>query len=278
MMNHLPLRDLDPALPDTQRDAWAFGLASIAVAAGQAILDIEATRPASTTKADGSPVTLADQAAEDLILIHLSQAVPWLPVIAEEQAAQGATPEAGRIFALVDPLDGTKEFISGNGEYTVNIALVRDHQPVVGVIHAPALGAIWLGGKTAYAGDIRHGLFDPATLRPIHCRTAPEQITVVSSRSHPSAQTEAFLQVHAIAARSQAGSSLKFCTIAEGKADLYPRFGPTMEWDTAAGHAILQAAGGGLCQPSGDGFLYGKMGNNWRNGHFIAYGDPRLRP
>ena len=269
---------LDPNLPDNQRDDWAMGLAELAIAAGQVILDIEKTHPASTSKADGSPVTLADQASEALIVGELAQQVPWLTVIAEEQAAAGLNGAAGRIFALVDPLDGTKEFISRNGEYTVNIALIRDHQPVVGVIYAPALGTIWLGGRTALQGTVRDGVFEQAALQPIHCRTAPEGLTVVSSRSHPSPEVEDFLQDYAIAGRSVAGSSLKFCTIAEGRADLYPRFSPTMEWDTAAGHAIVHAAGGGLCNPDGSDFLYGLKQHSWLNGSFIAFGDAGLRP
>ena len=272
------LSSLDPALPDHQRDAWAFGLAELAVSAGQLILEIEKTHPGSTSKADGSPVTLADQASETLIVGELAKRVPWLTVIAEEQAAAGLNGAAGRIFALVDPLDGTKEFISRNGEYTVNIALIRDHQPVVGVIYAPATGKIWLGGRTAWHGSLPAGLFVPEALQPILCRTAPEGLTVVSSRSHPSPEAENFLQAYAVADRSVAGSSLKFCTIAEGRADLYPRFSPTMEWDTAAGHAILMAAGGGLCQPDGSDFCYGLKQHSWLNGPFIAYGDARLRP
>jgi 3'(2'), 5'-bisphosphate nucleotidase len=269
---------LAPDLPDDQRDDWALGLGALAVAAGQVILEIEKTSPASTSKADGSPVTLADQASEALIIGELAKQVPWLTVIAEEQAAAGLNGAAGRIFALVDPLDGTKEFISRNGEYTVNIALIRDHQPVVGVIYAPATGKLWLGGRTALQGTMRDGVFAQTDLQPIHCRTAPAGLTVVSSRSHPSPEVESFLQNHTIAGRSVAGSSLKFCTIAEGRADLYPRFSPTMEWDTAAGHAILLAAGGGLCQPDGSDFLYGLKQDSWLNGPFIAYGDGRLRP
>lgn len=272
------LSRLDPNLPDDQRDDWAFALAGLAVAAGQAILEIEKTHPASTSKADGSPVTLADQASEAIIVGELAQQVPWLTVIAEEQAAAGLNGAAGRIFALVDPLDGTKEFISRNGEYTVNIALIRDHQPVAGVIYAPALGTIWLGGQSAWRGAVRNGVFERETRQPIHCRLMQEKLTVVSSRSHPSPDIEEFLQRYPVTDRSVAGSSLKFCTIAEGRADLYPRFSPTMEWDTAAGHAILLAAGGGLCKPDGSAFLYGLKQPDWLNGPFIAFGDARLHP
>lgn len=283
MENHLPLSRLDPKLSDDQRNDWAIGLAAIAIKAARAILAIEQNMPIHSIKTDGSPVTVADQAAEDIILGELAQEVPWLSVIAEEQAAAGVNVSADRIFALVDPLDGTKEFLSRNGEYSVNIALIRDGKPVAGVIVAPALGKIWLGGQNAFAADLvtsggAISELDPDQLRPIHCRNAPEAITVVSSRSHPSEETERFLDAYRIGEQSVAGSSLKFCAIAEGRADLYPRFGPTMEWDTAAGHAILVAAGGNLCQPSGADFLYGKKGSSWRNGHFIAYGDPRLHP
>ena len=271
------LGSLDPAVPDHERDTWALAFARIAFAAGNAILRIEKTMGAATTKTDGSPVTEADEAAEAIILRQLSALAPWLPVAAEESHAAGHRITQSHCFALVDPLDGTKEFLRGNGEYSVNIALIRDHYPVAGAIYAPALGEIWWGGLTAfYAKGTQEDCLAHAT--PIQCRTAPKKIDVLASRSHKSPDIDNFLKDYAVARCSFAGSSLKFCRIAEGKADLYPRFRPTMEWDTAAGHAILLASGGNLTHVNGDDFLYGLPSTTWENPPFIAFGDPRLRP
>ena len=171
-----------------------------------------------------------------------------------------------RRFWLVDPLDGTKEFISRNGEFTVNIALVEGGQPVLGVVLAPALGKVWWGA-------MGHGarMRDEAGERPIAARPRPaEGVVAVASRSHSDAQTEAFLDAQGVAERISAGSSLKFCLVAEGRADLYPRFGRTMEWDTAAGHAVLAAAGGRVTTRDGAPFLYRKPG--FENPAFIAAG------
>ena len=275
MQSDLP--PLDPTVLDHERDAWALAFARIAFAAGNAILHVEKTMGAATTKTDGSPVTEADEAAESIILAQLSALAPWLPVAAEESHAAGHRITQSPCFALVDPLDGTKEFLRGNGEYTVNIALIRDHQPVAGAIYAPALGEIWWGGLNGFyaKGNDEHCL-DSAT--NLCCRPAPEKIDVLASRSHHSSMLEDFLKDYAVGKCSFSGSSLKFCRIAEGKAVLYPRFRPTMEWDTAAGHAILLASGGNLTHVNGDEFLYGLAGTTWENPPFVAYGDQRLRP
>ncbi|WP_232478577.1 3'(2'),5'-bisphosphate nucleotidase CysQ [Roseomonas rosulenta] len=220
-------------------------------------------------KDDGSPLTQADLAAHDVILAGLAAACPELPVVSEEDAARaGRAPEGP--FILVDPLDGTREFISGNGEFTVNIALVDGGVPVAGVVHAPALGRLWIGALGAGAEATGP---DGAARRPIAVRApAAAGLVAVASRSHRDAQTEAFLAGLPISGLRSVGSSLKFCLVAEGEADVYPRFGPTMEWDTAAGQAVLEAAGGRVVCPDGAPFRYGKAGADWRNGGFIAWG------
>lgn len=220
-------------------------------------------------KADSSPVTKADEACEVLILEALAQQTPDIPVISEEAAEAGKLPEllARQPFWLVDPLDGTKEFISGNGEFTVNIALIEGGRPVMGVVHAPALGKTWIGaeGRAFFATS-------DAPLSPIQSRRRPEAgLTVVASRRHGTGgELEDFLAGYSIADRVSAGSSLKFCLVAQGDADLYPRFGRTMEWDTAAGQAVLEAAGGRVETREGTPLTYGKPG--FENPYFIAYG------
>ena len=222
----------------------------------------------SMEKADGSPVTAADQAAEDVILPALRHLTPDIPVVSEEEASKGLSPDVtGSRFWLVDPLDGTKEFLSGNGEFTVNIALIEHGAPVLGVVVVPALGETYAGAApgTATLAD-KHGE------RAIGVRTPPEEgLTVVGSRSHnDAAAMDSFLAGRQVARFRAAGSSLKLCLIARGQADLYPRLGTTMEWDIAAGHAVLRAAGGRLTLLDGSAFLYGKP--HYRNAHFAAYG------
>jgi 3'(2'), 5'-bisphosphate nucleotidase len=192
---------------------------------------------------------------------------PDIPVISEEQAAAGLAPPAGERFWLVDPLDGTREFIQRNGEFTINIALIEAGAPTLGVVLAPALGRL-------FAGAVGHGArtHDASGERSITCRNAPaEGVTVVASRSHGDADAlEIFLAEHKVAAQTSAGSSLKFCLVAAGEADLYPRLGRTMEWDTAAGHAVLAAAGGRVMTLDGMDLRYGKPGLD--NPHFVARG------
>lgn len=225
-------------------------------------------RADATLKGDGSPVTVADQAAEDVILPALHMLTPAIPVISEEAAAQGLAPQTdGRRFWLVDPLDGTREFLSGNGEFTVNIALIEDGAPILGVVVMPALGETY-----GACGPGTASLADAGGERPIRVRAIPpEGATVVGSRSHgdPAAMDQ-FLEGRRVAAFRPAGSSLKLCLIARGEADLYPRLGPTMEWDIAAGHAVLRAAGGSIRTLDGQPLRYGKPG--YRNPHFLASG------
>jgi 3'(2'), 5'-bisphosphate nucleotidase len=243
------------------------GIRPLAAKAGEIILRYYEGGTEVRRKADASPVTEADDAAEALIVEGLRALTPDVPVVAEELVANGRTPEIGsRPFWLVDPLDGTKEFLGRNGEFTVNIALIEGERPTLGVVLAPAVGRMWWGivGEGAH-GDAGSGI------QRIRARVRPEQgVIAVASRSHADAETQAFLDREGVAERISSGSSIKFCLLAEGKADLYPRFGPTMEWDTAAGHAVLLAAGGHVVTRHGAPFLYRKPG--FRNPGFIATG------
>lgn len=239
----------------------------IARVAGAAIMEIYATDFAVRGKQDTSPVTEADERAEALIVPALQALAPGVPVVAEEAVAAGRVPEVAGCFWLVDPLDGTKEFISRNGEFTVNIALVEQGRPVLGVVLAPALGRLFAGvqGQGAW-------LEDGAGRRAIRTREVPpEGLTVVASRSHgDAAALDAFLAGRTVARLANAGSSLKLCLVAAGEADLYPRLGRTMEWDIAAGHAVLAAAGGSVHTIAGPVLNYGKPG--FDNPHFVASG------
>lgn len=257
------------------RDATAELFARIALAAGPLIMDLYDNGCDIRAKADASPVSEADEQAEALILARLAQALPGLPVVAEESCARNGPPSCGGTFILVDPLDGTREFVSRNGEFTVNIALISEGAPVAGAVYAPVPGEIWWGGARAF-----HARVSPAgertDTRAIHTRPAPSDgLVALASRSHGDPQTEAFLARLPLAGRVSAGSSLKFCRIAEGQADVYPRFGRTMEWDVAAGHAVLTAAGGAVLTPQGAPFAYGKSAEGYANEAFIAWGDPR---
>jgi 3'(2'), 5'-bisphosphate nucleotidase len=222
-------------------------------------------------KADGSPVTAADIAAQAVICDRLAHVAPGLPVVAEEQAERPRP--AGGSYFLVDPLDGTREFIAGRDEYTVNIALVTDGAPVLGVIAAPALFSIWRGvrglgaERMAFSAD---GKILPAA--PIRTRKRPQREPVVLvSRSHLDARTQAYLDGLPQPRTIACGSSVKFCRIAEGSADLYPRLGPTHDWDVAAGHAIVEAAGGQVRSPDGGPLRYGS--DDLLIGGFIAAGE-----
>ena len=221
-------------------------------------------------KADGSPVTEADRAAEAVILDGLAELTPDIPVIAEEAMAAGHKPAiTGLRFWLVDPLDGTREFVGGNGEFTVNIALIDNCAPVLGVVHAPALALTYRGAVGLGAWRTTHGT--PQAQR-IEARRPPvEGLHIVSSRSHGDrAALGRYLAGLSVSGERQVGSSLKFGLLAAGEADLYGRFGPTMEWDTAAGHAVLTAAGGSVQAADGTPLVYGKAG--FRNPSFVALG------
>ena len=215
-------------------------------------------------KGDNSPVTNADIAANTLITEALMQLDATTPVIAEEDEVLG---ESAHMFWLVDPLDGTRAFVAGEPEFTVNIGLIEDGVPTLGVIFVPAQSLL-------YYGSVGQGAFrvkDGGAPEKISVRAQPEEgVTVVRSKSHPSAKTEAFLQTLKIKELVSGSSSVKFCQVAEGSADIYPRFGRTMEWDTAAGHAVLIAAGGRVTTLDGAPLRYGKPG--FRNEDFIARG------
>ena len=251
-------------------DTWSHleHLIHIARVAGEAILALYERDIAVAEKADHSPVTEADMLAEARILSLLEPLIPGVPIVSEEAAARGAAPAfLGERFWLVDPLDGTKEFLSRNGEFTVNIALVEQGEPTLGVVLAPALDRVFAGARGVGAMVEERG-----ARRSIGCRRPPEDgLTVVSSRSHgDAAALDRFLAGRPVARALNAGSSLKFCLVAAGEADLYPRLGRTMEWDTAAGHAVLAAAGGSVSQLDGGPLRYGKRG--FENPFFVAAG------
>jgi 3'(2'), 5'-bisphosphate nucleotidase len=241
-------------------------LGVIAHQAGEVILRVRAEGVAVTYKDDASPVTHADERANALIVAALERRFPGIPVISEE-AENTTAPLGDAPFWLVDPLDGTKGFICGEDEFTVNIGLIEGRVPVAGAVYLPARGMLYLGSDRA--GAFR-GWCDEAP-RPIRTRTPESNArAVLVSKHHASPEEEALLAPYIVTERIRASSSLKFCLLAEGTADLYPRSGPTMEWDTAAGHAILLAAGGEMTTLSGAPFLYGKP--EFRNPGFLACG------
>jgi 3'(2'), 5'-bisphosphate nucleotidase len=255
---------------------FAGELAQIAQAAGRLILKHYAGTPEVQVKADASPVTAADVEAEALIEAALAKLAPDIPVIGEEATAAGRTPARAARFFLVDPLDGTKEFLKRNGEFTVNIALIENNSPVCGVVLAPAKARAFVGetGKGAFEVAAPEDLpLDLAQAQPIRARAVPEDgLVVIGSRSHRDPKTDAYLSCFRVANFLAAGSSLKFCLVAAGEADLYPRHGPTMEWDTAAGQAVLEAAGGSVATFDGARLTYGKHEQNFRNPYFVARG------
>jgi 3'(2'), 5'-bisphosphate nucleotidase len=242
-------------------------LVEICRGAGRLVMEVYNADFAAQAKADASPVTEADLRAEAFIVKELQKLLPAVPVVAEESAAAGHLPEIGRCFWLVDPLDGTKEFVAKNGEFTVNIALIEDGVPILGVVQAPALDQIFAGGPAIGSWRESNGRRTPLTAR----RAPAEGLTVACSRSHGDMDAiRVFLGTRPIAKLAPAGSSLKFCLVAAGEADLYPRLGRTMEWDTAAGHAVLSGAGGGVVDLLGQPLRYGKPG--FENPHFVACG------
>src|SRR5687767_2188200 len=231
-------------------------------------MDVYATDFVVRSKGDSSPVSEADEAAEALLVPGVEKLLPGVPILAEEPVSRDGLVDVGSEFVLIDPLDGTKEFVSRKGEFTVNVALVRDGVPVAGCVYAPARDRMFLGGTTAVAGGVVPGA-DVGDLAPIRTRAYPsEGVVAVTSRSHLDDETRAFVQKVGAQSSRDAGSSLKFCLVAAGEADVYPRFGPTMEWDTAAGDAVLRAAGGQVVDTAGAAFLYGKAESGFRNGAF----------
>jgi 3'(2'), 5'-bisphosphate nucleotidase len=246
------------------------GLTTITARAAEAILGFAIDGPVRS-KNDGSPVTEADEAAEAIICDGLRQLAPGVPIISEEQAARERPPAiAHGSYFLVDPLDGTREFIAGRDEFTINIALMTGGAPLLGIICAPALAVFWRG----IVGSGADRISGATTERPIriHTRPRPSSEPVVAvSRSHLEAKTKAYVDGLRGAKLVQCGSSIKFCRIAEGAADLYPRLAPTRDWDVAAGHAILTAAGGRVAAPDGGPVVYGTK--DLHIPAFIAAGD-----
>ncbi|HEY4115345.1 MAG TPA: 3'(2'),5'-bisphosphate nucleotidase CysQ [Rhizomicrobium sp.] len=261
-----------PATPSE----FLVALADIACNAGEIILRHYDSGVEARRKEDQSPVTAADEDAEAFILAELRQRWPDVPIIAEEEVAAGKMTSIGARFFLVDPLDGTKEFISLNGEFTVNIAEIENGNPIRGVVYAPAKDRLFLGERGAGAFELTTARGTPpqfAAARPIRARTpAADGLVAVASRSHRDYNTEEYLRKFPVKDFVAAGSSLKFCLIATGEADIYPRLGRTMEWDTAAGHAVLDAAGGHITTIDGRPFTYGKVEEKFANQFFVARG------
>ncbi len=257
-------------------DARLAPMIALAGKAGDAIMAIYAKAFGHELKDDKSPVTEADIAAEAIILAGLAQADPATPVISEEAAAAGRIPDVGGTFYLVDPLDGTREFIGRNGEFTVNIALIEDGRPALGVVYAPARERIYCGKRGLGAAMAKAGssaALSTAQWRSIAVNARTEGgWRVVASRSHRDERTEAFIAGLGESMIVAAGSSLKFCLVAAGEADVYPRFGRTMEWDTAAGQAVLEAAGGAVVTEDAVPLTYGKRQRGLDNPAFIAGG------
>ena len=250
-----------------ERAALAELALKLAWQAGDEIMRLYRKGIAVKSKADASPVTEADEIADALIVAGLAAGAPGIPIVSEESVSQGRMPDiGGGRFWLVDPLDGTKEFISGTDEFTVNIALIESASPVLGALHAPALDECYLAdGKAAFV------IGKDGRRKPIQARALPaDGAVVVASRNHRDADTDDFIARHRTVSVTSAGSALKFGLLAKGEADLYPRFGRTMEWDTAAGHAVLTAAGGSVKRLNGTVLEYGKPGLD--NPAFVARG------
>jgi 3'(2'), 5'-bisphosphate nucleotidase len=259
----------DPA----HRAALLEGLVAVSLEAGAEIWRIFQEDFEVLVKADTSPVTVADQAAEAIILKALARLAPDVPVVAEEEAAAGRIPDVAERFFLVDPLDGTKEFIKRGTDFTVNIALVENRTPTMGVVYAPARSQLYAGdvaGGTAWTAEAAPGATIAAERRPLAVRPLGARLTAVASKSHDTPETEAYLRACDVAERVSIGSSLKFCLLADAEADLYPRPAPTCEWDTGAGHAVLVAAGGRVFGLDGAPLAYGKP--RFFNPGFVATG------
>jgi 3'(2'), 5'-bisphosphate nucleotidase len=252
-----------------------------AFAAGREIMKVFHDGPTIQIKSDQSPVTEADERAEAVILSALSAALPDMPVVAEEAVAAGNIPDtAHKSFILVDPLDGTKEFIRKSSDFTVNIALIEAGIPVMGIVYAPARGVAYVGDANGAVKIEVDASFMPVSRHAIRVRIPQDGLVALASRSHNSPETDAFLQSKGITDTKTVGSSLKFCLVAEGEADVYPRFGRTMEWDTAAGDAVLRAAGGITLGLDGLPLPYGKLNqaddSDFANPSFIAWGGKQI--
>lgn len=275
-----PTRDRDTALDaapdDLLDDGLAAALSTLVSQAGRAILEVARGPLAVTEKADHSPVTAADRAAQDVILGGLARLLPGVPVVSEESDDNAGRDFGDAPFVLVDPLDGTREFVAGTDDYAVNVALVRGRRPVAGQIFLPACGLLYRGrvGRGAERVALPAGAADgPAT--PIRTRRPPvDGLVAAVSRSHLDPASDRFLVAHGVVARVPRGSALKFGLLAEGTADVYPRFAPVREWDVAAGDAMLAAAGGVVLRPDGTPLLYGDGPGGFLVSGFVAWGAP----
>jgi 3'(2'), 5'-bisphosphate nucleotidase len=267
-MTHDHMTDalLPPALVDE--------MTALVSQAGEAVMAARAGKLAVRQKADCSPVTIADEASHTLLTEGLARLLPKLPVVSEEAATQPAIEEP--VFALVDPLDGTREFIDGRDEFTINLAIIRDGRPIFGIVSAPALQLVWRGtlGRGAERLHLAPGAHPSKAKErhPLRVSSAQgEALRVMVSRSHLDSRTRDWLARHPSVELMSCGSAVKFCRIAEGNADVYPRLAPTMEWDVAAGDAVLAAAGGAVRRPDGAPLVYGRGENEWRIPAFIAW-------
>jgi 3'(2'), 5'-bisphosphate nucleotidase len=267
-----------PEITPERAERWLDDLCEIAARASAAILGIPVSQAGVRIKDDASPLTKADEASEQVIVEGLARIMPGIPVIAEESAVS-APPRVPQSCAIVDPLDGTKEFLAGRDEYTVNIGLVTRGVAIAGVIAAPKQGLLWRGVIGGKAERIRVDFSSgQMTGGPtvIHTRAAPADLKAAISRTHLDADSEAFLKRVKIGERYACGSSVKFCHLAQGDADIYPRFSPTCEWDIAAGCAILTAAGGKVIDLSGNELRFASGAEKFRVPGFIAWGDPKI--
>ncbi len=265
-----------PVIDAQTAAALMDSLTALVVKAGAAVLAVKRDRMVIGGKADGSPVTEADLASDRIIAEGLARLCPDIPVLSEERVHLAAPPYAGSIF-VIDPLDGTKEFIAGRNEFTINLAIVTDGVPRLGIIGAPALGLIWRGlvdhgaQRLSVAPDASFGAGEPIRTRPFPGHGS--WIAAVS-RSHGDSRSEAFIDSRPGAVRKALGSAVKFCRIAEGGADIYPRLAPTGEWDVAAGHALVVAAGGKITDGRGAALRFGESRDGFLVPEFIAWGDP----
>jgi 3'(2'), 5'-bisphosphate nucleotidase len=271
-------------MDDSMHSKLCLTLLPAVLKAGQVQMAYAKHGVAVETKSDSTPVTLADREAEAILIAALATVAPTVPVVAEEAMASGQRPAVGDTFFLVDPLDGTREFIAGRGEFTINIGLVERGKPVFGMIYTPASGQFF---ATFGAGMAIAAIIDPSArprglhdlnARRIETRQPPPQgLVAIASRSHMTEATQRFLDRFPVATQRSAGSSLKFCLIACGEADIYPRIGGrTCEWDIAAGHAILAAAGGAVTTPDGADLVYGKSGADFVNSDYVAWGSTAI--
>lgn len=262
----------------TERTRILNGMIAAAAEAGTKIRQMAATGVVARSKSDASPVTDADEAAEAIIEEHLSALLPDVPMIGEEAVANGTHRNHGSTFFLVDPIDGTRDFISKRDGYTVNIALLIDGTPALGVIYAPAMGELFAGGADgAWRWPLVPGInIENVPEEKIRVRAPGKDLVACVSHSHLDSDTVAWLKQRNIRETIKVGSSIKFCRVAEGKADVYPRLAPVSEWDIAAGHAILMAAGGSVRAPDGTTLHYGKKQDDYLVPKFIATGGMRF--